>query len=66
MSSERLTDLEIKIAELEQMVSELNDVVTSQWAVIDKHTIQNKHLQQKLARLEEGFKSMDDAPPPHY
>ncbi|MTI09644.1 MULTISPECIES: SlyX family protein [Curvivirga] len=66
MSTERLTEMEIKIAELEQTVSELNEVVTTQWAQIDKQSLENKILMQKIQRIEEGLKSMDDAPPPHY
>ncbi len=66
MSSERLIEMEIKLAELEQMVIDLNDIVTKQWKEIDRLSVENKHLRQKLSRLEHGMKPADDVPPPHY
>lgn len=66
MSDDRLIEMEIKLSELEQMVVELNDVVTKQWAQVDRISIENKHLRQKISRLEHGLKPSDDVPPPHY
>ncbi|MDX1738097.1 MAG: SlyX family protein [Alphaproteobacteria bacterium] len=66
MTEQRLTDIEIKISELEQTVADLNDIVTRQWQLIDKHSVENKHLIKKIKLLEEVLKSGDKTPPPHY
>jgi SlyX protein len=68
MSEERLVDIETKLAHQEQLVLELNDVVTEQQQKIMK-------LEELFASLVEKFRSMGDGAsaeevqderPPHY
>jgi len=68
MSEERLVDIETKLAHQEQLVLDLNDVVTEQQQKIMK-------LEELFASLVEKFRSMGDGAsteevqderPPHY
>ncbi len=68
MSEERLVDIETKLAHQEQLVLELNDVVTEQQQKIMK-------LEELFASLVERFRSLGDGEslegnqdqrPPHY
>lgn len=68
MSEERLVDIETKLAHQEQLVLELNDVVTEQQQKI-------MQLEELLASLVERFRSLGDGAslegnqdqrPPHY
>ena len=61
-----IINLEIKVSELEQIVADLNDVVTTQWASIDRQKLENQQLKQRLNILEEALKSLNSTPPPHY
>ncbi|MCB1755362.1 MAG: SlyX family protein [Gammaproteobacteria bacterium] len=65
---ERLYALEIKLMELEQTVSELNDVLTEQFKVIDQLEYSNRQLNSKIAALGEADETdvRDEPPPPHY
>ena len=65
---ERLTELEIKLAHLEDHIEVLNDAVIRQQGLIEK-------LEQKLARLKDRFEAEREAgadsdpadeKPPHY
>jgi len=66
--SERLTDLESRLAFQDQTIQELNDVVTRQQGEIDR-------LRRELEALKVQVRSMADfpvagrdeeTPPPHY
>ncbi len=68
MSEERLVDIESKLAHQDQLLIELNDVVTDQQAKIMK-------LEELYAALVERVRSMgealpgdtsEDEQPPHY
>lgn len=68
MSEERFVDLESRLAHQDQLLSELNDVVTSQQAKL-------MQLEALVKSLTERFRSMADAMPaddsaderpPHY
>jgi len=61
----RLDALETRFAHQERTISELNEVITSQWAKIDM-------LERQFLRLREEVQNMAPAregpepPPPHY
>ncbi len=65
---QRLTDLEIQLAHQTALVDELNEIVITQWAEIDRMKkrldAQKNRLQQVELALPEG--SDDNQPPPHY
>lgn len=64
--------LEIRYAELERMVEEMNDVLQQQWKEIDRLKLDNERLKGRLLSLEEsgagGPKPFDPFTdrPPHY
>lgn len=62
----RLTALEMRIAEQEKTIAELNDMVVEQWRKIDR-------LERRVAQLRDEVDSLDptrsgqpEPPPPHY
>ncbi len=61
----RLHDLEIRMAHQDQIIADLNDVITAQWKKLDA-------LERQLRRLGEEFEAMDtqqpssNQKPPHY
>ncbi len=65
---QRLTDLEIQLAHQTSLVDELNEIVITQWAEIDRMKkrleSQKNRLQQVELALPEG--ADDNQPPPHY
>mgnify|MGYP006278156887 CR=1 FL=1 len=61
----RLDDLEMRIAHQDQMMGELNEVITAQWAKISVLERQLAHLREEVqnsAPQREG----PEPPPPHY
>jgi len=65
---DRLTEMEIKIAHIEQSLNELNDVLLRQQTYIDKLEYGIKGLNQRL-QAEDGLQSDNDPAaekPPHY
>lgn len=66
MSDNKLTNLEIHIADLERTVGDLNDVLTDQWKVIDLLKQQNRILEARIRRLESEWQDQPQAKPPHY
>ena len=66
-NEDRITELEIKLAEQERLVEELSGVMTDQWKTID-------HLEKKLSALTKRFleleeQTLPDIPitkPPHW
>jgi SlyX protein len=61
----RLDALEIRFAHQEQTITDLNEVITTQWKRIE-------NLESQIRRLGEEFQNLDQArgasepPPPHY
>ena len=65
-SNERITRLEMNVAELEKTVSELNDVMARQWREIDRLAAANRHLADRLKAVQEPQSDLPEPPPPHY
>ena len=63
--SSRVDDLEIRFAQAERTIADLNDVITAQWRKIEA-------LDRHLARMAEEMQTLDrradgvEPPPPHY
>ncbi|WP_417449181.1 SlyX family protein [Kordiimonas sp.] len=63
----RMADLEMKFAFQQETIDSLNDIVTKQWALIDRLTRRLDKLQGEMAELEAGRSdNKADPPPPHY
>ena len=61
----RLDDLEVRIAHQDQMATELNELITAQWAKISMLERQLAHLREEVQNSgpqREG----PEPPPPHY
>ena len=68
MSEERFIDLETKLAHQDQLLNELNDVVTGQQAKLMQLEELCKALIQRVRSVGEGIGESDpgDETPPHY
>jgi SlyX protein len=65
---DRLTEIEIKIAHMEQAVNELSDVLYHQQQLIERLETGLEKLAENLASAGEGPTQTDaaDQKPPHY
>jgi SlyX protein len=68
MSEERFIDLESRLAHQDQMLNELNDVVTGQQARLMQLEELCRTLVDRVRSLGEGVSATDEADerPPHY
>jgi len=68
MSEERFIDLEMRLAHQDQLLNELNDVVTAQQAKIMQLEELCKALVQRVRSVGDGVPGDDagDERPPHY
>lgn len=66
MSDERLTNVEINVANLEKTIGELNDVLTQQWKLIESLKREKQSLEARIRRLEQSWNEQPQAKPPHY
>lgn len=66
--TERLDQIEEKLAHLERAVSELSDVVARQQKELDRATDRHQRLVDKLAAMESDFgpSATAEEKPPHY
>ena len=66
--TERLEQIEEKLAHLERAVNELSDVVARQQKELERALDRNQRLTEKLAALESDFGTSATAheKPPHY
>ncbi|GEM_PF-611361 len=64
----RVTELEIQLAHMETVVSDLSDMIKSQWDRIDVLERHNKLMSSDIKRMIDFLRTApeDDAPPPHY
>lgn len=64
---DKIEELEIKIAYLEDYINQLNEVVLVQGKKIDRLIEVNNQLREKVTLLEEGGgNEVENRPPPHY
>ena len=68
MNKNKITDLEIAFAHLENTVAELSDVIRDQWKEIDDLKRKLQKTNNKLEDLESNVGSEDQANvrPPHW
>lgn len=67
-SGRRLEVVELKLMDLENTISELNDVIITQYSEIDRLKENQQDLKVRLAQIDaENTVDMElDTPPPHY
>jgi SlyX protein len=65
---ERITELEIKLAHLEQAVNELSDVLYRQQGMLERLESSYESLQQRVNSAGDAASNPDpeDEKPPHY
>ncbi|MEO8016506.1 MAG: SlyX family protein [Pseudomonadota bacterium] len=66
--ADRFEAIEIKLAHLEQAVTELSDVVARQQKELDRALARNQRLMEKIAAIESeaGASATAYEKPPHY
>ena len=66
--TDKITDLETRLAQQEHMLDELSDVVAEQARVIDLLREQLRRMTDRVAQVEDTVpgKGPDEPPPPHY
>ena len=64
----RITELETQLAHMDSVVSDLSDMIKSQWDRIDLLERQNKLMSSDIKRMIDFLRTApeDNAPPPHY
>ena len=67
-ATDRLDDLETKIAYQQEVIDDLSATVVSQWKEIDRLTREMAALAERVSRAEqsEAGDPADEPPPPHY
>ncbi|RYC33410.1 SlyX family protein [Lichenibacterium minor] len=64
--ADRLDRLEMRFAEQERVIEDLDAAVTAQWTVIEGLRRHVDRLLDRLADAERRLPAEPDAPPPHY
>ncbi len=68
--NDRINELEIKVAHLEQQLSDLNDMVTNQWKQFDSLGNRLTKVDARIESLEsssdDSSTNLHDEKPPHY
>jgi SlyX protein len=62
----RIDTLEMRIAEQDQMLDDLNATITAQWKQVEALTRQIGHLQAQVQDIRTDAPSPGEEPPPHY
>jgi SlyX protein len=65
-TDQRLSELEIQIAQQNETIDNLNDAVVSQWKEIDRLTRHVKILNEQVLSLEDEASPHKVTKPPHY
>ncbi len=67
LTEKRLTDLELKITEQDQVINDLSDMVGAQWHEIEKLIARLTTAQERIVTLEESLPASNQVEkPPHY
>jgi SlyX protein len=62
----RINELEIRVAHQDKTISELNDVITSQWKQLETLERQMRRFGEELQAMESGDGPAANQKPPHY
>lgn len=64
--ADRLTVLEMRVAEQDRVIDELSGEIAGQWTVIERLRRQVELLRERFLTLEEALPPAAAAPPPHW
>jgi SlyX protein len=65
--AERLDALEMRIAHQDEVIGDLNRIVTEQWAHIDRLTRELTVMRESVRSSDQfGGSPVSEPPPPHY
>ncbi len=64
--AERIDGLEMRLAEQDRVIEDLDAAVTAQWSTIEALRRQLGLLVDRLAEAERRLPDAPEAPPPHY
>lgn len=65
-ASDRLTTLEMRVAEQDRVIEELSGEIAEQWKAIERFRRQAERLAERFVSLEEALPAPAAAPPPHW
>ncbi len=65
-ATQRIDDIEMRLAHQEKTVGELNDVITAQWKKIEALERQLRRFSDELAEMGTGDAPAANQKPPHY
>ncbi len=63
---DRIDGLEMRLAEQDRTIEDLNAAVTAQWTALDALKRQMGQFVERLAEAESRLPGEADKPPPHY
>ncbi len=67
MNEDRLNNLEETVANQENQIQDLSDMVNAQWKEIDKIKLLLQKAEAKIISLEDNIDTPEaNVPPPHY
>ena len=64
--TDRIDGLEMRLAEQERVIEDLDAAVTAQWSAIEAMRRQVGQLLDRLAEAERRLPGEPERPPPHY
>ena len=64
--ADRIDGLEMRLAEQERVIEDLDAAVTAQWSTVEALRRQVDRLLDRLAEAERRLPGEPDRPPPHY
>jgi len=65
-SDDRIVQLEIKLAYLEDFMNKIQAIVVDQEDAIDRLKGENAAVKEKIGEMEDNFEEIPNRRPPHY
>ena len=65
-NDERIVQLEIKLAYLEDFMNKIQTIVVDQEEAIDRLKGENAAIKEKIGEMEDNFEEIPNRRPPHY
>jgi len=65
-SDDRIVQLEIKLAYLEDFMNKIQTIVVDQEEAIDRLKGENAAIKEKIGEMEDNFEEIPNRRPPHY
>ena len=65
-SDDRIVQLEIKLAYLEDFMNKIQSIVVDQEDAIDRLKAENSAIKGKIGEMEDNFEEIPNRRPPHY